>query len=759
MIYAAPRIAVAALSLTALSLTSLKLVTQNEGVPRAQPPSPSAARWTSIGSSPSWNGTSQYAWAGRVTAIAIHPSDANILYAGAASGGVWKTTNGGQSWTPLTDSQPSLATGSLALDPSDANIIYVGTGEQMLGPASLIPPGSLYGAGILKSTDGGATWRYYPGPFAGPLDASPLDGGARIGSLAVSQADGQVVLAAADFGQLAGRSGIYRSSDGGATWALVLGGAAGTEVLFDVSDANVAYAALGSPAGSPLNGVYKSVDGGATWANMSGIGATAIPAALGGRIRLAQAASKPSTMFAAVSRSYTGANGVFQEDAALGVFKTTDGGATWNTTSAPDYCGGGSCNYHETIKIHPLDADTVVVGGIQPYLSTDGGATWSRMEFDANGTQLHPDTQTLAWTADGSRLYIGCDGGIFSPSNLAPVPDSWTSLNNTLAVTQFYPGMSIHPTEPSITYAGSQDNGVQKYSGNSIWQDAGCGDGGATAIQSGPPYTVFIECAGDGLYKLAGDPPSPVSVGMGNQVEGTPFLAAVTIDPNNSSRLYFGTYRVWVTNDAATTWSPISPDLADHASSQSMPGVTAIAVAPADSNTVYAASGTVDVNRIWVSTNALSGTQANWTDITDSLPQRQPTRIAVDPANPTVAYLSVSGFSGFNGDNQGHVFKTTDRGVSWSDVSGSLPNLPVNDLLADPDLPSTVYAATDKGVYETLDGGVTWSVLATGLPNAPVESLALYRPLRLLRVGTFGRGAWELSVPTPSQARKLQRHF
>jgi hypothetical protein len=188
------------------------------------------------------------------------------------------------------------------------------------------------------------------------------------------------------------------------------GGAAGTEVKFDASKSGVAYAALGDPSGSVLNGVYKSLDGGVTWNSANGTGSYSIPASAGGRIRLAQSANSPATLYAAVSKS------IVTEDSALGVFKTTDGGANWSPlSSASDYCGS-ACNYHEAIAVHPLDANTVVVGGILPYLSTDGGATWSRLEFDRVGTQLHPDVQALAWTADGSRFFIACDGGLLSPA-------------------------------------------------------------------------------------------------------------------------------------------------------------------------------------------------------------------------------------------------------------------------------------------------------------------------------------------------------
>ena len=357
----------------------------------------------------------------------------------------------------------------------------------------------------------------------------------------------------------------------------------------------------------------------------------------------------------------------------------------------------------------------------------------------------------LKLTPQRQLLFRGTsETAVFSPSDLGPVPLAWNSLNTTLGTTQFYPGLSIHPADSSIAYAGSQDNGVQEYTGNTIWQVAGCGDGGRTAIDFNTPSTVYFHCAGDRVYKISADNPYPTDAGIGNQEERTQGLAPLTMDPNDSQRLYFGSYRVWVSNDAAICWAPISPGL-------TVPGriigLNVISVAPPDSNTVYAAAGDNDISRVWVSTNALAGPQSSWTDVTGSLPQRPPTQIAVDRANPGIAYIAFSGFAGFNGDSQGHVFKTSDFGASWTDVSANLPNLPVNDLLVDPDVPATVYAATDHGVYWTINGGAVWSLLGIGLPNTSVVSLAMYRPARLLRAATWGRGAWDLNMPKPNPRR------
>ena len=268
---------------------------------------------------------------------------------------MWKTTDGGANWTPLTDDQPSLATGSIALAPSSPDIVYVGTGEQNNSGDSY------YGAGILKSTDGGSTWTQLANPFVGPFSTSRVNGGgARIGAIAVHPSNPNVVLAAIDKTP-ASTAGIYRSADGGATWTQVLPGAVGTDVVFNPADGSIVYAALGSAGGSTLNGVYKSVDTGATWTPAAGAAPAALPATNVGRISLAMAPSSPDTIFAGIQNSAS--------SALLGLYKTTDGGQSWNRLiTAPDYCNP-QCSYNNVIRVDPANPNVVVAVGLPPYRS------------------------------------------------------------------------------------------------------------------------------------------------------------------------------------------------------------------------------------------------------------------------------------------------------------------------------------------------------------------------------------------------------
>ncbi len=681
--------------------------------PAAQP------QWVQIGPQPvdNYYGVS----AGRVTALAVDPENPKIVYAGGAEGGVWKTTDGGATWVPLTDGQPSLAVGSITLDPNNSSIVYVGTGEENFSGDSY------YGAGVLKSTDGGATWTQICGPFCGPVYSdSYYGGGARIGQMSVQPGNSKVVLAAVEF---SGFDGIYRSTNAGVAWTQVISGLGpGTAVFFDPANANVAYAATTS-------GVFKSADAGKTWSASNGGGSTALPNPNGGRVALALAPSSSMVLYAGIGDPSTGG--------LLGFYKSTTGGASWTQlANTPNYCGG-QCWYDDTIGVSPVDPNFVIVGGSWAYSpgnsaalrSLDGGNTWT--DFSA---AIHPDAHAMAFANDGSVLYTGNDGGVWSTRTPSSTNINWISLNSTLALTEFYPGISMDPGNVNHTYAGTQDNGTNKYSGSVTWPTVACGDGGATAIDFAHPNVIYTGCITATLYKSTDDGVSfndaTNGIVTGDRVAWVPPLA---MDPENSQTLYFGTYRVYQTTNAAGSWTPISGDLTSGGGT-----LSTLAAAPTDSNTVYSGS---DDGRVYVTRNALSGSAAHWTNVTTSgLPNRTVDWIAVDPTTPTTAYVVYNGFSGFFGDKLGHVFKTTNAGGAWTDISSDLPNTPVNAILVDPDSPETLFIGTDIGAFYTSSGGASWSTLGTGLPNVVVVGLALHNGSRTLRAATHGRSVWDLNI-------------
>ncbi len=761
----------------------------------------SPTKWTPIGPQPLSDESPFGNTSGRVNAVAVDPCDPtwNTVYIGAANGGVWRTADGGNTWAPLTDAQASLSSGSIALINSGTNcaattVIY-GTGEENFAYDSL------YGTGVLISADSGNTWTpdetFSAGQPQGLTMSAPY-----IGSLSVQPGNSSVMLAAV-YGTPAIPWGIWRSMDGGMHWTLQNPASPSidiaTGVAFDANDStgSTAYAAMGYPdndsalvaagdcTADPCNGVFKSKDGGMTWTRLAGLD-TAINAALGansdtkyGRISIAlssplagQTGNPASTeIFAAIADGTTGSSRF------LAFAKSTNAGDTWSILTQEPFCDRGSsagqCYYDMALAIQPGNPQVLFAGGAadaisgasvpEPTLirSTDGGASWADVSANNSGgtsnPQIHVDHHAIAFSPDGLKLYVGNDGGVWSSTDAmtaAAGSQHWTNLNSGLQTMQFYPGMAPHPADPNIIFGGTQDNGSERYSGTTAWSDPGtCGDGGWTAI--GPvtvsSFTVFLACDAVGnngtIWKStnSGSTFSTSDSGI-NFSTNVDFIPPFVLDPTSPQNAYFGTTSLWQSKASGANWTAMAGGASLTKSGSSTDYITAMAVAPSDSNTIYTGSRLAEVH---ATTNALNGSSATFTDATTGLPSRAITQIAVDPTIATTAYITFSGFSGF-GDTPGHIFVTTNRGASWTSIDGDLPNCPVNELAIDPGDPENIfYAGTDIGVFVTTNGGAHWSTLAPGLPNDQVLSIKIQASNRLLLAATHGRGAWEFALAAP----------
>jgi photosystem II stability/assembly factor-like uncharacterized protein len=676
----------------------------------------SGVTWTPDGPAPAAAYYGPTPYSGRATAIAVHPTDPNTVYLGTAAGGVWKTTDGGQTWTQLTDSQASLAIGAVAIDPNNPNTIFVGTGEPDFSADSY------YGQGLLKSTDAGATWTLIRTPFTSGDTAPDFT------QIAVQPGNSNVVLA----GNLAG---LYRSADGGNTWAPVIapgtysGYAGATSVMFDVKNSNVAYAGIGGYYIGTSPVVMISKDAGQTWTSFAGTGANAVPAGSAViRTALAEDAAG-KTLFAAFARSDYGSPG--------SLYSTSTAAASWTQLQSP---GEGFDWYRNALAVVPSNPAVIYASGGGLSESTDGGQTWA----ENSGGTVYADQHAFAFSADGSRMYLADDGGVFVTLNPSQANASFTSLNTNINTMTFYPGFSILAGQPNSLLAGSQDHGLNLYLGSLSWpngeQSGYCGDGGSVYVDPQGNY-AYAHCQGGAANWAANSTADASTASWVAAQSGIstsdrwPWVADIKGDQQTMSTVYTVTNRLYQSTNNAASWTAISGDLTANNSD-----ISTVGISPSDSNTIYTGAGDGVVS---VTTNALAGAGATWTTLS-GLPNRYISKIVVQPDSPKDVYLTVSGF------DSGHVFHSIDGGGSWADISGDLPNTPVDSILVDPDLLNTIYVATDTGVYVSQNGGTNWTPLGQGLPNVVVQDILMYEPTRTLRVITHGRGAWDAILPMPT---------
>ncbi|MGH9834598.1 MAG: hypothetical protein ACRD9Y_16400 [Blastocatellia bacterium] len=764
--------------------------------------------WVPLGPAPIGQGqtfgTPRVAVSGRVSTVVFDPgyngSSNQTVYLGAAQGGVWRSRDNGATWTPLTDDQPSLAMGAIAIDPTNPNIIYAGTGEAHFSGDSY------YGAGLLKSADGGATWMQITGPISASEPKQPAFLNAAFHALVIDPAAPSTLYAATATGlissasgsttipPLIGDRGVWKSTDGGLTWRnlnpanLSTLNRAGTDVLLDPRDSRRVFAAI-----SEL-GIYRSIAGGepGTWEKLT----AGLPASDLDRIELAVgpplAPSTNSTLYAAISR--------FSNTRLLGVFKSTDGGATWTQTTTPAPTTGGTF-YALALAVDPVDANVVYYGtlvnatntGGTLWRSRDGGQTWVDLSM-GNGASggLHADTHWIAVNpANRDLLFTANDGGVWRTDSATADVIAWTSLNQSLNLTQFY-AIALHPTDPNTLLGGTQDNGTDRYDGDLNWFHSRGGDGGAVLIDQSNPqvmYHTFINRNNAGGAVPVIGPEISFNSGGAWTRRGCFGCAAQMGNFNPADRLsdyapmaqhtgftgaqgnviYFGTHRLYRSADQGVTWTglgastdgfgaDLTKTIPDPGYSNGFPSyLSAIAAHPALDQSANPPGEMVWVGTgdglVQFTTNAGALTQATFTNVTKApLPNRYVTDIALDPNYRRRAVVVYSGFNTNTPATPGHVFMTDDQGATWANISGNLPDIPVNSVVIDPLLAGAVYIGTDLGVFQTMDGGATWIRLSSGMPKVAVFMLRYAAANRSLVAATHGRGVFRLALPIPRVA-------
>jgi hypothetical protein len=652
---------------------------------------------------------------GRVLALAVNPVNTNIVWAGSASGGLWKSTSGGagvSAWTYVNTGYPTLSVSTLAIDPINPSRMYMGTGEISLYHRPLIgTPGARasYGMGILKSTDGGTTWH----PTSLSWEFSDITAVQRI---VINPRNTNTLFAATS-------EGTYKSTDGGETWFLSHNVLMAMDVAINPIDTTILFVTCGNSNSSPNPGLYKSTDAGTTWTKLT----NGLPSTNFGRTALSISPTNPNIVYAGISNAST--------HQALGLFKTTDGGTTWTNVSTYNYVGSQGW-YNNVVVVHPLNPDTVYCNGLEIARTTNGGPNLAPIS-----SFVHVDHHALAFDPiTPSTIYFGNDGGVYKTMNSSA---SFINCNNGLVTTQFYPGFANSWYDATIALGGLQDNGVVKYTGSSTWRTVDGGDGGWCAIDPRNHnilydeyiYLTISKSTDGGLNFLSANSGLPSNSSNAN------FIAPFVMSPSNPNILYAGAKNVFKTTNGAASW--FAPNDGTNLNGTK---ISCIGVSYTNPDTLLAAtgSGTLGETPLFQVFRSINGGQT-WSNVTGSLPNRYPTDIEFDPTNSKIVYLTYSGYG------TGHIFKSTNAGLTWKNISGNLPDIPHQCVTVDPEEPTRLYVGTDLGVFRNTVSDTTWEEYNDGMPIAMVLDLTISRANDALRASTFGNGVYERPLPRTPQ--------
>lgn len=659
---------------------------------------------------------------GRTNAIAINPKNPNTIYVGAASGGLWRSFTGGvgaQAWEYVETGFPVLGVGAIVIDPADTNVIYVGTGEvygyqDATGGVTVRTTRGSYGIGILKTTDGGATW-------SKSLDWS-YHQRRGVQALALHPSDSRILYAGTT-------EGTFKSSDAGATWAQVHSVLMAMDVDINPRHPDTVFVACGN-LGSPGAGVYRTRDGGEFWQKLG----NGLPANYTGKTVLAIHQANPQIMYADVANDFSG----------VGLFRSNDGGTSWEQVSnlnIAQYQGW----YSHFVWVHPRHPDTVIVGGIDLWKSVDGGRTlrrksnWAAWYFgvvpvggpEGPPNYSHADHHAVAEDpVNPEIIYFTNDGGVFRSTDGG---ETFAGLNGGYATTQFYQRFSNAGGDSALAIGGLQDNCTVVYEGTPAWRRVLGGDGCCTAIDPFNDNIMYGASQYLGLYKSTNRGKENSWFGASNGIirdtNTTGFVAPYLVAPSNGNILYAATDRVYKSTNAAGQWLATNNNFPLDGNP-----VLCLAVSATNPDTVYATTAPV-FSRASIFFSSNGG--ATWEDITAGLPDRYPMDLAVDPHDSRKVYVVFSGFG------TSHLFRSHDAGLTWVDIGTGLPDVPSSAIAIDPQFPHHLYFGNDLGVYVSRDGGAHWQSWQNNMPTALVMDLSVSPHNRALRAATHGNGVWE----------------
>ncbi len=686
---------------------------------------------------------------GRIADIAIHPEDDNLWYVAVGSGGVWKTRNAGTTWIPVFDDQPSYSIGCVTIDPNNPHVVWVGTGENVGGRHVG------YGDGVYRSDDGGENW-----------ENMGLKESQHISKIIVHPGIPDIVYVASQ-GPLwskGGQRGLYRTTDGGKKWEKILGGnewTGVTDLLIDPRDPDRLYAATWQRhrnvaaymGGGPGSGIHRSMDGGDTWEELK----KGLPDSNMGKIGLAISPQKPDVIYAAIELDRrTG-----------GVYRSEDRGSTWEKMSEA-VSGATGPHYYQELYASPHQFDRLYLVDVRMQVSNDGGRNFRRMQEE----HKHSDNHAMAFRKDDPDfLLVGTDGGLYESFDLA---GNWRFMAN-LPVTQFYK-VAVDDARPFYNvYGGTQDNNTQGGPSrtdnlhgirNADWFITLFADGHQPATEPGNPDIVYSEAQQGHLYRVDRTTGEVVFIqpqpGPDEAYERYNWDAPILVSPHSPTRIYYGSQRVWRSDNRGDSWQAVSGDLTRDQERIALPimgktwswdnpwdlyamsnynTITSLTESPLQEGLIYAGT---DDGLIQVTEDG----GENWRKIeAGSLPGVPATAfvndIKADLYEPNTVYIALDNHK--YGDLDPYLLKSTDRGRTWQSIRGNIPDRTlVWRIVQDHVKPELLFAATEFGIYFTFDGGVNWIRLTGNVPTISFRDLAIQKRENDLVGASFGRGFYIL---------------
>ncbi len=659
---------------------------------------------------------------GRTLCVAVHPIDTGIVFLGAASGGLWKSTSGGtgaNAWTQINTGYPSSAVSSIAIDSVNPNTVYIGTGENygyqfsQNGVEVRVTRG-MYGIGILKTTNGGQTWTK-------SLDWS-YDNKRGVWKVIINPKNSNTLFAGTS-------EGIYRSYNAGNNWTQILPYKMVMDLEINNIDTTILYASIGNLTNNvPLTdkGIYKTTNAGDNWTKLAG----GLPASWSGKATIELYKKNPNRIYASIPNDFS----------YVGYYKSSDAGISWtNVNSSIPIGNQGWYNNAHIIKSN--DSNSILIGTLNVEKSINGGSafstqsSWSQWidgatppgEPEGPPDFVHADLHFFASNPkDPNKIYITADGGLYRSNDFG---ETFYSCNGGYTTAQFYGTFANSYQDSIFCIGGLQDNRAAFYQGNVAWYKTFFGDGMSCAINSQNDQICYTEYTYGAINKSVNrgvdwnDISPPGSGTESNFCFVTPFICC----QSNPNIMYVGGKSIYKSTNAGTSWvGPYGTTIFGGSK------ILSIASSHTGVDTVYC--GTIN-GRIFKSINA----GVNWTNTTDTTvtPNRYATDITVNEHNPGECYVTFGGFG------SGHVFKTTNAGNSWSNVSGNLPDVPHHSIVIDPIFTQNIYAGSDLGVYASTNYGASWNEYLSGMPYALVFDLTIVYPSRKIRAVTYGNGIYE----------------